>query len=87
MDYEAYITELGGKLKTYARHRFRDAEDFLKAAIQVVKEAGHWLKMTEIVKGVGISYPTYTSHFKSVRSEEIHEKAGVSKNTERPNPQ
>lgn len=33
--------------------------------------------MTSIVAGVGISYPAYLSNYKSVRSKEIHAKAGV----------
>lgn len=45
--------------------------------MRVVKEAGRWLPMTSIVEGVGISYPSYLSHFKTVRSKEINEKAGV----------
>ena len=42
MDYEAYIAGLGGKIPTVIRHRFADAEEFLQAAIEVVKKAGRW---------------------------------------------
>jgi hypothetical protein len=83
MDYDVYIAELGGKLTTNVRHRFRDAEEFLQAAIRVVKEAGHWLPITSIVKRLGMSHPAYLAHFKDVRTKEIHEKAGVSKKPDR----
>lgn len=77
MDYEAYIAELGGKLNTNVRHRFRDPEEFLQAAIRVVREAGHWMPITAIVKKLGMSHPAYLAHFKNIRTKEIHEKAGV----------
>lgn len=79
MDFEAYIAELGGKLNTSVRYRFRDAEEFLQAAILVVRDAGHWLPITAIVKRLGMSHPAYLSHFKHIRTREIHEKAGVHK--------
>jgi hypothetical protein len=87
MDFEAYVAELGGKLNTNVRHRFRNAGEFLEAAIRVVKEAGHWLPITSIVKRLGMSHPAYLASFKEVRTKEIHEKAGVPITRDRPDPQ
>lgn len=86
MDYDEFVRQHGGKLDTDIRYRFRDPEEFLDAAAEVVTEAGRWLPMSDIVKKVGICYPAYLSHFKSVRSKEIHEKAGISKTRDRPGP-
>jgi hypothetical protein len=79
MDYDQFVAGLGGKDRAIVRYRFRDAEDFLNAAADVVKMAGRSMRMTEIVKAVGISYPSYLSNFKSVRSEDIHDRAGVAR--------
>lgn len=87
MDYEAYIAELGGTLATNVRHRFRDADEFLEAAIQVVKEAGHFLPITSIVKKLGMCHPAYLAHFKHIRTKEIHQKAGVPIDRDRPRPE
>ena len=77
MDYDQFVAGLGGRDRAIIRYRFRDAGEFLKAAADVVLKAGRSMRMREIVDAVGISYPTYLSNFKSVRSEDIHDKAGV----------
>lgn len=77
MDYDKFIVSLGGRSSADVRYRFLDAEDFLTAAAEFVRKAGRSMPMTEIVEAVGICYPAYLSNFKSVRSEDIHDRAGV----------
>jgi len=77
MDYAAYIAELGGKLNTNVRHRYQTSEEFLQAAVQVVRATGHWMPITVILKKLGMSHPPYLSHFKHIRNKQIHEMAGV----------
>ena len=52
-----------------------------------MKEAGHWLPITAIVKKLGMSHPAYLAHFKHIRTKEIHEKAGVPTKRDRPEPE
>ncbi|MES2438544.1 MAG: hypothetical protein V4584_05745 [Verrucomicrobiota bacterium] len=82
MDYAKFIGGLGGKIDTNIRHRFRNDEEFLEAAAQVVRGAGCPLHMTTILEDLGVSYPSYLLHFESVGSEEIHNLAGVSRSHE-----
>lgn len=77
LDYEQFIANLGGKIETDVRYRFRDNDDFLQAAAQVVREAGCPLQMTSILEVLGVCYPAYLSNFKSVSPQEIHHAAGV----------
>lgn len=77
MDYGAFIAERSGKIKTEIRHRFRNPQEFLQAASEVVRKSGCRMRMTAILEEIDISYPTYRKHFKSIRPDQIHEKAGV----------
>lgn len=77
LNYDKFVAGLGGSDRAIIRYRFRDAEEFLESASEVVRKAGRSMPMTEIIEKVGISYPSYLEHFKSVRSEDIHDRAGV----------
>ena len=79
MDFEEFVRDLGGKINTDVRYRFRNENDFLLAAAEVVKKAGCPLHMTVILEEMGVSYPAYLDNFGAVTSEEIHEKAGISR--------
>ena len=79
MDFDEFVGGLGGKVDTDVRYRFRDTEEFLQAAAQVVREADCPLHMTVILEELGICYPAYLSNFEGVSPEAIHDAAGVSR--------
>lgn len=79
MDYDAYVKDLGGRLKMEMRHRFHSKEEFLEAAASVVREHGCPLHMTVILDEMGMSYPAYLDHYDSVSPDEIHDRAGIAR--------
>lgn len=81
MDYNKFIEDLGGRAVSHVRFRYSSNDEFLHAAAQVVEAAGHPMPMTSIFEALGICYPAYLANFKLVRSEHIHDLAGVPRMT------
>lgn len=76
IDYEKIVRDVGGRVRSDVRFRFRSAEEFKRAAVQIVKDAGCPLHMTMIMEELGISYPGYLENFASVTPDEILTEAG-----------
>jgi hypothetical protein len=79
MDYAEFAGSFGTRIHTNIRHRFQDDNDFKQQAAQIVREEGCALQMTFILDQLGVSYPSYLTHFSSVSPEDIHDLAGVSR--------
>lgn len=77
MNFEEFIRSLGGRIPADVHYRFRDADDFLNQAAEIVRKAGGPLIMTRILKQMNLSYPAYLQYFRSVRRAAIHKAAGV----------